>query len=475
MNKSDSERVRTVVEGMGYIWTNDETEANLLGILACSVRQKSIDKVYSRIHKWNKLKNRQNLVTFVSGCVLPADREKFLKMFDFVFEMRELPEFEDMLAQYGVVTPVSYRMRPNESVAEPPIENTDLDFTNFKTAFHELPANGMKPLIQRPEELIKDFWHVTPTYNSSFEAFIPIQNGCDKFCTFCAVPYTRGREISRPSEEILSELKKIVNQGYKSITLLGQNVNSYGRDKRGNEISFHELLRKIGEYGNDSGKDFWVYFTSPHPRDMTDEVIEVISQYNCLAKQIHLPIQSGDDKVLMRMNRKHSVEDYRKIIKTIHRLLPRATIFTDIIVGFTGETDEQFENTRLAMEEFKFNMAYIAKYSPRPGATSSRWADDIPNIVKTRRLHILTDELTRHTIDYNKKLIGKKLKVIVTGIDRKNEYLSALTEGRLVLRFKSNDTSLIGRFAEVEIEAATDFALQGNLVQSLVEESVKYE
>ena len=468
MNKSDSERVRTVVEGMGYKWTDIETEANLLGVLACSVRQKSIDKVYSRIHKWNKWKNRQNLITFVSGCVLPSDREKFLKMFDLVFEMRELPQFGDMLAQYGVVTPVSYRTGLNESVGNSLKQNAGFDFSNIETAFQELPAIGLKPLIYRPEELIKDFWQVTPTYNSSFEAFIPIQNGCDKFCAFCAVPYTRGREISRPSEEILSELKELVNQGYKSITLLGQNVNSYGLDKPGKEISFPDLLRKIGEYGKISGKEFWVYFTSPHPRDMTDEVIEVISLYPHLAKQIHLPIQSGDDKVLIRMNRKHSVEDYRKIIKTIHKLLPQATLFTDIIVGFTGETNEQFERTRLAMEEFKFNMAYIAKYSPRPGATSSRWDDDIPNEVKTKRLHILTDELTKHTLEYNKKLIGKRLKVIVTGIDRKKEYLSALTEGRLVLRFKSDDTTLIGRFAEVQIESATDFALQGKIISEPV-------
>jgi tRNA-2-methylthio-N6-dimethylallyladenosine synthase len=479
MNKSDSERVRTVVEAMGYQWTDNEQEANLLGILACSVRQKSIDKVYSRIHKWNSWKNRQNLITFVSGCILPADREKFLKQFDLIFEMRELPQFADMLSQYGVLTPVSYRsdylsvVETNKKVTDlTKKEKEEIEFTSIQLSMKDKAGEGLKPLIRRAEESIKDFWQVKPTYHSAYEAFIPIQNGCDKFCTFCAVPYTRGREISRPSGEILEELKQLVDQGYKSITLLGQNVNSYGLDKNGNEITFPALLRKVGEYGNNSGKDFWTYFTSPHPRDMTNEVIEVISYYQCLANQIHLPLQSGDDKVLIKMNRKHSTADYRKIIHSVRELLPEATVFTDIIVGFTGETDEQFENTRRAMEEFRFNMAYIAKYSPRPGAASSRWLDDVPGDIKNKRLHILTSELTRHTIEYNNKLIGKKLKVLVTGKDRKEGYLSALTEGRIVLRFKSDDETLVGNFAEVTIESATDFSLEAKFIKEIITEKV---
>ncbi len=481
MNKSDSERVRTVVESMGYRWTDDEQEANLLGILACSVRQKSIDKVYSRIHKWNSWKNRRNLITFVSGCILPADREKFLKQFDLIFEMRELPQFASMLSQYGILTPVSYGTdfqvitgltKEIETADIARKEKEEFVFTNMQLSMKDDSNEGLKPLIHRHEEKIKDFWQVKPTYHSPYEAFIPIQNGCDKFCTFCAVPYTRGREVSRPSGEILEELKELVLKGYKSITLLGQNVNSYGQDKNGSEITFPSLLKEIGEYGKISGNDFWVYFTSPHPRDMTDDVIEVVSQYRCLAKQIHLPLQSGDDEVLIKMNRRHSTEDYRKIIHAIRKLLPEATVFTDIIVGFTGETDEQFENTRGIMEEFRFNMAYVAKYSPRPGAVSSRWVDDVPGEIKNKRLHILTGELTRHTIEYNRKLIGKRLKVLVTGKDRKEGYLSALTEGKIVLRFKSENESLIGKFAEVIIESATEFALGAKFVKEFISEKV---
>nr|NQU90686.1 tRNA (N6-isopentenyl adenosine(37)-C2)-methylthiotransferase MiaB [Bacteroidota bacterium] len=433
MNMSDSERVRTAIEAKtGYQWTDNEEDANLVGILACSVRQKAIDKVYSRIQKWNKWKNKKSLITFISGCILPNDMEKFLKLFDIIFRMSELENVPEMINQYGIVTPAS-------------LQGTLLG----------MPGN----------ESINDFWNITPHYSSSFEAFVPIQNGCDKFCTFCAVPYTRGREVSRPSDEILDEIRRLVNEGYKSITLLGQNVNSYGLDKKGEEVGFPGLLKKIGEMGKATGNEFWVYFTSPHPRDMTREVIEVIARYNCLAKQIHLPIQSGDDKVLMRMNRKHTVEKYRSIVKDIRELIPQATLFTDIIVGFTGETEEQLENTLLAMDEFKYNMAYIAQYSPRPGATSSRWADDIPKEVKSERYHRLTKELRKHTIKYNRAMVGKSVRVMVTGKDRKPGFLSSLTEGKLIIRFASEDDSLIGGFADLIITSATDFSMEGELIK----------
>ena len=427
MNRSDTERVRTVLHGMGFTETDKEEEANILGVIACSVRQKGIDKVYSRILKWNEMKQTHNCITFVSGCILPADRERFVKLFDLVFTMNELPDLPDMIQQYGAFhTPINRNVNPSANMDR--------------------------------------FWVIDPDHLSEFEAFIPIQNGCNKFCTYCAVPYTRGREVSRKSEDIIAELKELVDKGYKSITLLGQNVNSYGLDKKGEEINFAELLRRIGAYGDASGKEFWVYFTSPHPRDMSDEVIEVISQYKCLGKQIHLPIQSGDDNMLQRMNRKHTLDDYRHIIHTIRRLLPEATIFTDIIVGFTGETEEEFENSRKAMEEFKYNMAYIAQYSVRPGAVASAWADDVPKAKKRERYHILTDELMKHSLVYNQGLIGKTLKMLVTGYDRKNGYLTGHTEGKIVIRFQSRDKNLIGQIVTVKVTSATELSIEGELL-----------
>ena len=451
MNQSDTERVRTVLHNMGFTPTENEDEATLLGIIACSVRQKGIDKVYTRIKKWNKQREQKNCITFVSGCILPADRERFLKLFDLVFTMNDLPELPDMIRQYGITIPTKPQITDN---GQQPIVNIQRPL---------VPLFSKKDKIN-PSANMDRFWVIEPDHISDFEAFIPIQNGCNKFCTYCAVPYTRGREVSRKSEEILAELKELVQKDYKLITLLGQNVNSYGLDKKGEEINFAELLRRIGEYGNSVDKEFWVYFTSPHPRDMSDEVIEVISQYKCLAKQIHLPIQSGDNAMLDRMNRKHTIDDYRHIIHTIRTVIPEATIFTDIIVGFTGETEEEFENSRKAMEEFKYNMAYIAQYSVRPGAVASTWADDVPKETKKKRYHILTDELMKHSLVYNQGLVGKTLKVIVNGFDRNKAYLTGYTEGKIVIRFKSNDRNLIGKIVKVEVTSATPLSIEGNLV-----------
>ncbi|QBG47100.1 tRNA (N6-isopentenyl adenosine(37)-C2)-methylthiotransferase MiaB [Verrucomicrobia bacterium S94] len=432
MNQSDSERIRSVIEKYGFEMTASEEEADLIGIVACSVRQKAIDKVYSKISKWNKWKNERPLVTFVSGCILPADEVKFLKLFDLVFRMNELPDLPKMLQQCGVATEFSVR----NPVAD----------------------------IERHDERT-DFWQVDPTYSSDFEAFVPIQNGCDKFCSFCAVPYTRGREVSRLSGDILEEVQKLIERDVKSITLLGQNVNSYGLDKKGEEISFAELLRKIGELGNASGRDFWVYFTSPHPRDMTRDVIEAIADYECLAKQIHLPVQSGDEKLLRRMNRNYSIEAYMKIVRDIRELLPTATIFTDIIVGFTGETDEQLENTAKLMEDVKFNMAYIAKYSPRVGARSARWEDDVTPKQKSERLARLTEVLKRTSLEHNEAMIGKTYKVLVERVDPRSEgALQGRTEGKLPVRITDAPADLVGTFQAVEITRASELSLTGRLV-----------
>lgn len=301
---------------------------------------------------------------------------------------------------------------------------------------------------------------------------MPIQNGCDKFCTFCAVPYTRGREVSRPSEEIVDEVRHLVNQGYKSITLLGQNVNSYGLDKNGEEISFAELLRKIGELGNASEEEFWLYFTSPHPQDMNREVIEVIAQYPCLSKQIHLPMQSGDDKVLIKMNRKHSMTKYRQIVQDIRELIPEATIFTDIIVGFTGEDEKAFQNTVAAVNEFKFNMAFIAMYSPRPGAASYRWDDDVDPEIKKERLHRLSETMKQHTRVYNENLVGKTLRVLVNGQDRKSGFSNGLTEGKITVRLNRFAPELMGKIVNVKITSAADMSLSGELSEILTAKEV---
>lgn len=458
MNKSDSERISTILEDMGYQPVDDEKEADLLGVVACSVRQKAIDKVYSKIYKWNRTNDNRNLITFLTGCILPADKKKFMNLFDLVFTTNALPDFPTMLKQYGVVTPLSV---PSLVLSESgrPKGNTFPSLT-------KIAKDNTTAMDEKDKRTIMDrLWEIKPTYHSDFEAFVPIQNGCDKFCTFCVVPYTRGREVSRSSTEILEEIRSLINREYKSITLLGQNVNSYGKDKPGKELSFARLLEEIGKIGEASGKRCWIYFTSPHPRDMKPEVIDVIARYSCLAKQIHLPLQSGDDEVLKRMNRKYTLENYRKIVHYIREKLPEATLFTDIIVGFPGETEDQFENTRKALNEFRYNMAYIAIYSPRPGTVSARWDDDIPVTIKKDRLHQLTKELEKSALLANQTLLGKTTTILVTGKDRKAEYLSGHTEGRIKIRFPSPDVSLIGHFVRVKIISVTPFSVAGEIIK----------
>lgn len=432
MNKSDAERIANVLDGMGFTSTEKEDDAELLGVVACSVRQKSIARVYSRIQKWNQMKKTRRIFTFLSGCVLPDDEVKLAKLFDLVFKINELPNLGALFYQHGILLPT---------------------YSN--------------PFASLADDIEKGFWRISPRYSSKFQAFVPIQNGCNKFCTFCAVPYTRGREVSRPSQEILAEIQQLVLNNYKSITLLGQNVNSYGQDCSGQEINFAQLLEEIGKIGQSTGKEFWVYFTSPHPSDMSIDVLRTIAKYPCLAKHIHLPLQAGHDEVLKRMNRSYTMVEYRQIIENIRAILPSATLFTDIIVGFSGETLEQFEHTRSALLEFKFDMAYLAQYSPRPGAISYSWQDDVNQIEKKRRFQQLTEDLKQVALANNQRMIGKIYRVLVESeAERKAGYLSAHTQGLIPVQFPSTNKNLIGQFVDMRILSVTPFAGNGELLGS---------
>jgi tRNA-2-methylthio-N6-dimethylallyladenosine synthase len=508
MNQSDGERIASVLDAMGYTACDHEEDANILGVVACSVRQKAIDKVYSKINKWNGWKSSKHLLTFVSGCVLDADREKFLDRFDLVFSIAELPGLPAMVAQYGVASPLSLDagrqaeasriatrlLRNKEGLPPREREKREAQDRSAMAAIREMQSTlreqggeqaarerlgaeaiQVPPANDPAAHPMDGFWHIKPKYASAFEAYVPIQNGCDKFCSYCAVPYTRGREVSRPSAEILAELAGLVERGCKSITLLGQNVNSYGLDLRNRraeekEMTFPELLSAIGEYGDrmerERGRRFWVYFTAPHPRDMTVEVIEVIARHPCLAKQIHLPLQSGDDQVLARMNRQHGLERYRTIVADIRRLLPEATLFTDIIVGFSGESEAQYQATRAAVAEFGFNMAYVAQYSPRPGAASAEWPDDVPQETKKDRLHDLSAVFAEASLTWNRRYLGRIVEVLVEGPDRKPGHLAGRTEGRIPLRFALPEgftaESLTGRFARVAVVSVQALSMEGD-------------
>ncbi|MBI2411097.1 MAG: tRNA (N6-isopentenyl adenosine(37)-C2)-methylthiotransferase MiaB [Candidatus Kerfeldbacteria bacterium] len=411
-NKADAERIATMLETVGYSAAESEKDANIIGIVACSIRQSAIDRIYGKVHNWNKRKDAEQLITFVSGCILPADEKKFLKLFDLVVKLDQVPQIPQMLKEYGAVAP-------------------------------------------------QNFWEINPRRNSTFKALIPIQNGCDKFCTYCAVPYTRGREVSRSSADILAEVERVLSEGYKQITLLGQNVNSYGLDKPGEELHFAQLLDAIGTLADNAPQKVWVHYTSPHPRDMTAEVLDVQAKHPSLANYLNLPLQSGNNDVLKRMNRRYTVEHYMEVLDMARSKIPTMTVSTDIIVGFCGETPEQFEKTIEAMERGRYDLAFIAQYSPRPGAVAEkRFEDTVSKEEKVRRDKTLTEVLKRTALENNQRLVGKIIPVLVENASRKSGMMLGRSEGLKSVEF-AGDESLIGQFIDMKITQADSWRLYG--------------
>ncbi len=320
MNESDSEHIASFLEKKGYKSTKDMNSANLIVVNACSVRQSAIDRIFGLKQKFKKLRiMNPELRIILTGCVLKSDKKKFEKFFDEVLTIEEF--------------------------------------------------------------LGKDYLYLEAKHFCSDSAFVPIMTGCDNYCAYCAVPYTRGREKSRPMKEVIEEVKDLIKKGYKKITLLGQNVNSY---KHG----FVQLLQKLNSIPN----NFKIYFLTNHPKDMSDELIETVANCKKIAKEIHLPIQSGDDEILKKMNRGYTIRQYKNLVKKIREEIPNVKISTDVIVGFSGETEEQFQNTVKLFKKVNYDTAYINKYSPRFGTAAYKLEDNISWEEKKRRWKIL-DEL----------------------------------------------------------------------------------
>jgi tRNA-2-methylthio-N6-dimethylallyladenosine synthase len=345
-----------------------------------------------------------------------------------------------------------------------------------------VPASGGDGVCYSPGQ---DYLKIKPKYSSRFKAFVPIGNGCNNFCAYCVVPYARGPEVYRPAEEIISEVKGLVNKGYKEITLIAQNVNSYNNanprilmsasgqaniDTQPQEINFPTLLKMV----NDIKGDFWLRFATSHPKDMSDELIATVAVSRKVCEHIHLPVQAGDDEVLRRMNRNYTVSHYKSLIKKIRQAykkreegsgwrLPPA-ITTDVIVGFPGETREQFENTVKLFWEIKFDMAYIAQYSPRPGTAAAKMTDDIPPEEKKRREKELTAVLRQTARTNNEQYLGRVVEALVEGVNKKGEWFGRTrTNKNVKIKGIKRGEDLVGRIVKVEIISAQDFGLVGQI------------
>ncbi len=435
MNHSDAERISAVLDDIGFEEVASEEDANLVIAVACSVRQTAIDKIHGFIHRWKKRQSclsktndqEKKFVTVLTGCILPKDKEVFQKQFDIMFDIKELPFFPEKLSLF-------------------------------------FPEIKSKPMA------IAEYLNITPKYKDPFRTYIPISTGCNQFCTYCAVPYTRGREISRPMEEIISEVQKRVEAGSKIITLLGQNVNSYGLDwerqkkySSGIQNHFVELLQRVDEISG----DFWVYFYSNHPKDVNEELLEVVKNGKRLCKYLHLPFQAGNNEILQKMNRRYTKEEYLALVEKVYITIPEITLTTDIIVGFPGETREQFYETMEICEYARYDMAFVAKYSPRPGSWAMRnFADDVSWKEKKFREREVTNVIEKHVAEKNQKLFGKELRVFVDTIDIAKKKIIGRTDGnkKMLFPFAENVPFSRGQFITATVQKTFAWALEGNFI-----------
>ena len=426
MNVADSEVVASIMQMDGFGMTDKITEADAIFVNTCSVRDNAEQKIYQRLKYYHSLKKKKKkMVIGVIGCM--AERVK-----------------ENLITEHGVdmvVGPDAY-----------------LDIPNLINSV-EKGEKAINVELSKTET----YQDVMPTrIGASISGFVSIMRGCDKFCTYCVVPYTRGRERSRDIESILNEIKDLQTKKYKEVTLLGQTVNSYKFEKDGNTILFPELLQIVAE----AFPDIRIRFTSPHPKDMNDETIEMIARYPNICRFIHLPVQSGSNKILKLMNRKYTREWYFDRIDSIRRLIPDCAIGTDIFCGFCDETEEDHQETLDLMRRVKFDQAFMFKYSERPGTLAAkRMNDNVPEEIKIRRLNeiiALQNEISNRS---NQEDIGKTYEVLVEGFSkRSNEQLFGRTSQNKVVIFP-REGRRIGEYIRVRILSASSATLIGEVVE----------
>jgi tRNA-2-methylthio-N6-dimethylallyladenosine synthase len=426
MNKADSERLAALMEGLGFASTDDDGEADVILVNTCSVRQSAEDRVFGKLKDFSVLrKRRPGLVVGVTGCLPGRDADGRLRAkmpgADLFFPIRELAELPRLLA-------------------------------------------GLRPdLVAASGELDSDYLKIVPKRDSRFHAYVTVQTGCDKFCTYCVVPYARGRERNRPAEDIIAEVRGLVEAGVVSVDLLGQAVNAYRAPdpeafskENPYRNSFAALLWEIDQL---PGLDRFGY-ASPHPLHMDDEVIDALALPRAM-NFLALPVQSGSDEVLRRMNRRYAAAQYLDIIGRIRARVPGIALGTDVIVGFPGETEAQFEETLALYCASDFDICYPAIYSPRSGTVSAKnFPDDVPRVEKKRRWHALQELMEETTTRKNQVYVGRAVEVLVD--EFKRGWCIGQSREMKCARFRSDD-DLTGRVVKVKVTKAMTWMLEGDL------------
>ncbi|MBB3230435.1 tRNA (N6-isopentenyl adenosine(37)-C2)-methylthiotransferase MiaB [Halomonas stenophila] len=428
MNEYDSARMADLLgESHQLELTDDEREADVILLNTCSIREKAQEKVFHQLGRWKKLKEANpELVIGVGGCVASQEGEALRKRaphVDMVFGPQTLHRVPSML----------------DARRDDQISVVDVTF---------------------PE--VEKFDHLPQPSSDGATAFVSIMEGCSKYCTFCVVPYTRGEEISRPFEAVMDEVIHLADQGVREINLLGQNVNAYrGENQLGDEIDLAELIACVAAV---EGIDR-IRFTTSHPVEFSDSLIEAYDEVPELVSHLHLPVQAGSDRVLAAMKRGHTVEEYVEKLERIRELRPDISFSSDFIVGFPGETEEDFAATMALIGRIGFDVSFSFVYSARPGTPAAALPDETPESVKKQRLAILQERINQQAMQISRRMVGSTQRILVTGFSPKDPgQLSGRTENNRVVNFRAaNPTELIGCFVDVEITEALPNSLRGEL------------
>lgn len=426
MNKSDSERMLGMLADLGYTATDNEKEADLLIINTCNIRQLSADKAYSQLGFWKKLKQQKpSLKICMCGCVAQQDKEEVRRRapyVDLVFGTLNIPALPELIK----------RIENDEKVVA--IEKTPIS------------RNEEKSRIIRA---------------TSLNAWVPIIDGCDYFCTYCVVPYVRGRQRSRDWDLIIGEVQDAVKQGFKEITLLGQTVDSYGRDVADEKITLANLLREISQIDD----LLRIRFVTSYPTDISDDLIDAVASIDKVCEYFHIPMQSGSNEVLKNMRRRYTREEYLDICNKIRSRVDNVAITSDFIVGFPGETQEQFEETISIIDEAQLDYSNTAAYSPRKQTPAATWRDRfIPDEIKKERLRILNNKVKSYSKVSNSKYLGKTLEVLVEENKKENasNILTGRTRNNKVVHFEGTP-DMIGTLVNVKMDEALDWCLKGTV------------
>ncbi|CNG21191.1 tRNA (N6-isopentenyl adenosine(37)-C2)-methylthiotransferase MiaB [Yersinia frederiksenii] len=429
MNEYDSSKMADLLASThGYQLTEIPEEADLLLLNTCSIREKAQEKVFSLLGHWKLLKEKNpELIIGVGGCVASQEGEHLRQRapcVDVIFGPQTLHRLPEMINHVqGTHSPV-----------------VDISFPEIEK-FDRLP----EPRAEGPT------------------AFVSIMEGCNKYCTFCVVPYTRGEEVSRPSDDILFEIAQLAAQGVREVNLLGQNVNAYrGATYDGDICSFAELLRLVAAI---DGIDR-VRFTTSHPIEFTDDIIDVYRDTPELVSFLHLPVQSGSDRILTMMKRAHTALEYKAIIRKLRQARPDIQISSDFIIGFPGETQQDFEQTMKLVADVHFDTSYSFIYSSRPGTPAADLPDDVSEDEKKQRLHILQQRITQQAMEISRRMVGTVQRILVEGTSRKNVMeLAGRTENNRVVNFEGTP-EMIGKFVDVEIVDVYASSLRGILLRT---------